>query len=87
MDIHNVTEPTTREENKELNTLLRIYTGRLHPIEGKKMRAKMRRKIKYEGFTDLDQVWESVHSPVEEPVPACVACEPEPEEESPQQDP
>lgn len=82
MDIHSVKQPTNREELKELNTLLRKYTDRIHPLEGKKMRAKMKRKIKDEGFTDLDLVWESLQSPPAEPEPA-----PEPEEESPQEDP
>lgn len=77
MDIHNVRDPTNREELKELNTLLRKYTDRIHPLEGKKMRAKMKRKIKYDGFTDLDLVWESLQSPPPEP---------EPEEEPPQED-
>ena len=77
MDIHSVKQPTNREELKELNTLLRKYTSE------KSVRAKMRRKIKYDGFTDLDLVWDSIHAP---PPSAPEGAEPE-EEESPQEDP
>ena len=86
MDIHNVRDPTSKVELKELTNLLKEYTKAkgLTPMDGKKMRAQIKRKIKHDGFTDVDQAWESIHSPpAPEPVPA-----PEPEEEeSPQEDP
>lgn len=82
MDIHNVRDPTTVEEHNDLTNLLKEYTKekKLTPMDGKKMRAQIKRKIKYEGFTDLDQAWDSIHAPP--------PSEPEPEaEESPQVDP
>ena len=66
-----VSKPTSRRELIELNTQLRKMT------DSKKVRAQLRRKIIKEGFTDLQEAWDSVHAP-----------EPEPEaEESPQVDP
>lgn len=72
MDIHSVKQPTTMGEHKELCLLLKGFSS------DKRVRAQLRRKIKYEGFTDLDLALESLQSP-----PA----EPEPEEELPQEDP
>ena len=75
MDIHSVKQPTTMAEHKELCLLLKKFSS------DKKVRAQLRRKIKYDGFTDLDLALESLQSPPAEP-------EPEPEvEESPQEDP
>lgn len=83
-----VSKPTTKRELNELTVILKKYTKDkgLPGFEGKKMRAKLRNKICKEGFTDLDQAWESIHAPPpSEPAPP--PSEPEPEEESPQEDP
>ena len=74
-----VSKPTSRRELIELNTQLRKMT------DSKKVRAQLRRKITKEGFTDLQEAWDSVHAP---PPSAPEGAEPEPEaEESPQVDP
>ena len=83
MDIHNVRDPTSKVELKELTDLLKEYTKKkgLSPMDGKKMRAQIKRKIKDDGFTDVGLAWESIHSPAPAPEGA------EPEEEPPQEDP
>ena len=76
-----VSNPTTKRELNELTVILKKYTKDkgLPGFEGKKMRAKLRTKIRKEGFTDLDLAWESIHAPPATPEPV--------EEESPQVDP
>ena len=62
--------------NKDLTTFLN--DKKIVGYEAKKMRAELRKKIA-EGFTDVEEAWDSIHAPP--------PSEPEPEAELPQEDP
>lgn len=73
MRIDSVSHPTTIEDfDKLYHVLMSFVASKAVPgPQRKTMRSKLRKKIRDEGFTDLEQAWESVHAPpAPEPAPA-----------------